>query len=144
MTTENRSEILAVIRKLYAALDWNADKLPDWDIFKACFHGTARLYPSARPLEAVGVDAFVERMDAQRQNGNLAAFSETMLGEDIQTFGNVAVVFSAYETLMNHKTRNRGLNAFHMARDGGEWKVIGLAWDNEGEGQPLPDLSGGR
>lgn len=142
MTTDNQSDILAVIRSLYEALDWDADKMPDWDSFKACFHETARLYPSARPLEAVDIDTFVERMDAQRANGNLSAFSETMLGEHIQVFGNVAVAFSAYETLMNHKTRSRGLNAFHMARDGGEWKVVSLAWDNEGEDQPLPDLSG--
>lgn len=140
MSKDNKDAILAMIRSLYEALNWGPDKAPGWDAFKACFHETARLYPSARPMEALSVDAFVERMDAQRQSGNLASFSETMLGEDVLVFGNVAVAFSAYETLMNDGDTSRGLNAFHLAHDGNEWKVLSLAWDNESADLPLPSL----
>lgn len=140
MSDESKNAILDVIRTLYQALNWGPDKAPGWEAFKSCFHESARLYPSARPMEAVSVDAFVERMDAQRKNGNLASFSETMLGEDVLVFGNVAVAFSAYETLMNDGDTSRGLNAFHFAHDGNEWKVLTLAWDNASADLPLPDL----
>ncbi len=140
MTDDNKGAILGVIRQLYEALNWNDTKAPAWDAFKSCFHETARLYPSARPLDALSVDSFVDRMDAQRKNGNLAVFSEAMLGEDVLVFGNIAVAFSAYETTMNGGDRSRGLNAFHLARDGEAWKVLSLAWDNETADQPLPDL----
>jgi len=140
LQAESRQEILSILQKLYQALNWDESTKPDWNSFSDCFHATARLYPSARPVEALDVDTFVGRMDGQRSNGNLATFAETMLGEDIQVFGNVAVAFSAYETVINGDRKSRGLNAFHLGRDDGTWKILSLAWDNETDEQPLPEL----
>jgi hypothetical protein len=34
----------------------------------------------------------------------------------------------------------RGINSIQLFHDGTRWWVLGIAWDNERPGNPLPDL----
>jgi len=85
-------------------------------------------------------DTFRARMDAQRESGTLRSLEETPLGTTVQLFGNVAVVLSAFEARVNGGGPGRGVNAYLCVKDGGAWKIVAVAWDNESATAPLPPV----
>lgn len=127
-----------MVDDLYAALCWTENTQPDWQKFKSCFRDDAVLVPSARPAVPTTIDAFVKRMEGLRANGTLKSMHETPLGYTFSIFGNTALVHSSYATVINGGAPSRGANAFLWVKNDGEWKVVGLAWDNESEQVPLP------
>jgi len=69
----------------------------------------------------------------QRSSPNMEknAFFEGAVSQRIETFGNIAHVFSTYES--------RGINSFQLVRQGGTWKVMTILWDSEREGSTIPE-----
>ena len=59
----------------------------------------------------------------------------------IQAFGNVAHVFSTYESrrAVGEKPFARGINSFQLVKDGKGWKVMTILWDAEREGNRIPE-----
>jgi hypothetical protein len=143
MSQADIDAIEGVIRGMFAAIQWDQDRAPDWAAFGASVRPAAAILPSARPAAEVALGAFVERMKGLRDQSVLATFEEIILGVDVQAFGNVAVARAAYATAVNGKPDGRGLNVFLLVKDAGAWTIAGLAWDNESEAAPLPaDLIG--
>jgi hypothetical protein len=143
MSQADIDAIESVIRGMFAAIQWDQDRAPDWTGFGAAVRPAVAILPSARPAAEVSLDAFVTRMSGLRDQGVLATFEETILGVDVQPFGNVAVARAAYTTFVNGKADGRGLNVFLLVKDAGAWTIAALAWDNESEAALLPaDLAG--
>ena len=138
MSQADIDAIEGVIRGMFAAIQWDAERAPDWAGFGASVRPGAAILPSARPAAEVALDAFVARMNGLRDQGVLATFEEIILGVDVQAFGNVAVARAAYATTINDKPDGRGLNVFLLVKDAGAWTIAGLAWDNESDATPLP------
>ena len=138
MSQADINAIEDIIRGMFAAIQWDQDRTPDWVGFGASVRPGAAILPSARPATEVALDAFVARMKGLRDQGVLSTFEETILGVDVQAFGNVAVARAAYATTVNGKPDGRGLNAFLLVKDAGAWTIAGLAWDNESDAAPLP------
>jgi hypothetical protein len=135
--------IEAIIRGMFSAIQWDEARAPDWEAFGQALRPTAVILPSARPAAEVALDAFTRRMKGLRDGGMLKTFDETILGVDVQAFGNVAVARAAYATDINGKPDGRGLNVFLLVKSAGAWTIAALAWDNETEAAPLPaDLVG--
>ncbi len=130
-TSEAEMELRALGQKMMAALSWTSTQAPDWDTFRSLFHVDARLVPAARPVTPIPVEAFIERMEAQRMNGSLADFKEAQLSLTVHVFGNVASVFQAYSTVVNEGKPGQGISAMVWVNDGGRWQCINMAWDAE-------------
>ena len=67
-------------------------------------------------------------------------FFERESARKLQTFGNIAHLFSTYES---RHTRDadpfaRGINSIQLLNDGQRWWVLSILWDEEGPGNPIP------
>ncbi|MFN3945790.1 MAG: nuclear transport factor 2 family protein [Allosphingosinicella sp.] len=139
ISQQDIEEIGSLCPRLYDSVGWGSGKSPDWDAFRACCHPSARLVPmgsgSASP---VSVEDFITGMEAQRESGAVADLREVELGRAVQAYGNLANVRSAFLATINGDER-RGVTFAHVVREGGVWVILDAIWENERDGQPLPD-----
>jgi hypothetical protein len=115
----------------------------DWTRFRSLFADGARLIPirvtatGSSPL-VLTVEGYVARAGASFEK---AAFYESEISRRVETFGNIAHVFSTYESrhAPGEKPFARGINSIQMVNDGKAWKVITILWDAERPGLSLPE-----
>jgi hypothetical protein len=139
MSQSDIDAIAAIIRGMFDAVGWDRARGADWAAFGAPVRPDAVILPSARPAQATTLAAFAERMGGLRERGVIETFAETIIGVDVQVFGNVAVARAAYATAVNGQADGRGLNVFLLVKDAGAWSIAALAWDNESATTPLPE-----
>jgi len=67
-------------------------------------------------------------------------FFESAVARRVEKFGNIAHVFSTYESRREAGGRPfaRGINSFQLIRQGSSWKVMTILWDSERDGSPIP------
>ena len=136
--TDDERALRALAAAGLDAISWREGGAPDWPAFFGPYVEGAVLCPSARPAVTTTPDAFRARMDAQRTSNALRSLAERPLGTSVQVFGNVAVVLSAFEMRANGGGPARGVNAYLCVKDGGAWKIVAVAWDNESATVTLP------
>lgn len=115
----------------------------DWDRFRGLFADGGRLI-AIRTTAGVSTpsvmtpDEYAQRAGASFEK---TAFYESEVAQRVETFGNIAHVFSTYESRRapNEKPFARGINSFQLVRDAKGWKVMTILWDSEREGNPLPE-----
>ena len=116
----------------------------NWDRFRSLFAEGARMIPM-RKTSAGGMapvvltpEQFIERVSA---NAAKEGFFEHEIGRRVDSFGDIAHVFSAYESRRapEEKPFTRGINSFQLVRSGGSWRVVTILWDSEREGNAIPD-----
>jgi hypothetical protein len=115
----------------------------DWNRFRSLFMPNARLTSAEKtPDGAVRVrPSSVE--DYVRLGGNYFlknGFFEKPMVSRVETFGNVAQVFSSYESrhALDEAPFARGINSLQMLYDGKRWWVVNILWDEERPDNPLP------
>ena len=117
----------------------------DWNRFRSLFVPEARLTSATRkdggPVRLLDVNGYAGGAGGYFKTH---AFYESAITNRIQTFGNIAQVFSSYasRTAPNEKPFARGVNSIQLFNDGTRWWVISILWDEESPTNPLrPDLS---
>ena len=68
-------------------------------------------------------------------------FFEHEIGRKTERFGNIAQVFSAYESRFKKedaKPFERGINSIQLAFDGTKWQVVSILWEGERPGLQIP------
>ena len=67
-------------------------------------------------------------------------FYEKAIVNQPETYGNVAQVFSSYESRHSpgEKPFERGINTIQLLNDGKRWWVVSILWDSERSDNPLP------
>ena len=115
----------------------------DWSRFRSLFVPQARLTKAAKgpdggvAVRLLSVDDFVTAAgDAFKKE----SFYESAIANRAQTFGNIAQVFSGYESrhAPGEKPFQRGINSIQMFNDGKRWWVLSILWDEERPDNPLP------
>jgi hypothetical protein len=134
---DDRRAIEAIIRRQFASLCWSPARSPDWQAFAADFFPDASLYPAARPARRQKVEGFIDRMKGL-VGTKLRSFNETVLGTDIQIFGNVAVALAGCEITENGADVSRGVEALLLVKDADRWRIVSQAWDTESDAKPVP------
>ena len=124
----------------------------DWERFRALFHPEfGRLVPvrtsrdgSTHSVLLITPDEYVETASATFET---QPFYERALSLDVQRFGAVAHVFSAYASYTSDAPDapavDRGVNSFQLCFDGTRWFVLSITWDSERRGLSLEDVVGG-
>jgi hypothetical protein len=114
----------------------------DWARFRLLFADGARMIPLRNTPEGptpalMTPDDYVTRAGANFEKN---AFYESEVARRVETFGNIAHVFSTYESrhAPGEKPFARGINSIQLVKVGKSWKVITILWDAEREGNPLP------
>ncbi len=130
--------IAAIIRAVYEAISGSAGQPRDWKRFRSLFLPDGRLIlairkrgekPRARFLT---VNDYVRRTDPLFEKED---FWESESGRRSRTIGNMAHVFSAFES--RHARRGkpfaRGVNSIQLFRDGRRWWIATVMWNTERE-----------
>jgi len=115
----------------------------DWRRFRSLFLPEARFTDAGKAPDgsslviAWGVEEFIR--DAKTVFAK-EPFYEKAIVNKADVYGNVAQVFSSYESrhAAGEKPFQRGINSIQLFYDGKRWWVLSILWDSEREGNPLP------
>lgn len=130
------------VRAVYDAISGEAGAR-DWARFRSLFAEGARLI-SMRVTAEGATPRVMTVEDYEKQAGasfEKNAFYEGEVSRRVETFGNIAQVFSTYESRRGpaEKPFARGINSFQLVKVGKAWKVMTILWDTEREGNPIPE-----
>jgi hypothetical protein len=130
-----------IVRAVYDVISGEAGTR-DWARFRTLFADGARLI-SMRVTAEGAAPRVMTADDYAKQAGasfEKTAFYEREVSRKVEAFGNIAHVFSTYESRRapGAKPFARGINSFQLVKDGNSWKVIAILWDAEREGNPIP------
>ena len=141
----------SIIAALYDVISGPAGTR-NWDRFRSLFIPGARLIPTGRRSTGE-VGSRVLTVEDYVQRGSTAfekqGFYEREAARRTETFGNIAHVFSTYESRHakdDPKPFQRGINSIQLMNDGKRWWVVTIFWQGEDDKNPLPEkyLKGGR
>jgi hypothetical protein len=115
----------------------------DWSRFRSLFFPQARFTDTKKSAQGEitistwSVDEFVHDAGAVFQK---ESFYESSIVNQVSSFGNIAQVFSSYESRHQpaEKPFQRGVNSVQLLNDGKRWWVLSILWDSERPDNPLP------
>jgi hypothetical protein len=115
----------------------------DWVRFRSLFSEDARLIPIRQTVQG-SLPSVMTPDDYQKRAGanfEKSAFYESEVARRVETFGDIAHVFSTYESRRApaEKPFARGINSFQLVKTGAGWKIMTILWDSEREGLMIPD-----
>jgi hypothetical protein len=81
-----------------------------------------------------------EFVDASDEEAVKSGFFESEIHRVTQNFGNIAHVFSTYESRQKAggPVNGRGINSVELFNDGKRWWIASVVWDDERPANPLP------
>jgi hypothetical protein len=136
--------IESTIAALYEVISGPPGKR-DWDRFRSLFIPGARLIPTGRsPSGEVASRVLTPEEYVQRSAPRVETngFFEREISHRTEVFGNIAHVFSTYESRHNKddaKPFQRGINSMQLMNDGKRWWIVTIFWQGEDEKNPLPE-----
>ena len=114
----------------------------DWARFHSLFADGARLIPVRTTPQGSSPAVMTPEEYEKRAGTNFqkTAFYESEVSHRVETFGNIAHVFSTYESrhAPGEKPFARGINSFQLIKTDSGWKIMTILWDTEREANPLP------
>ena len=134
----------SIMKAVYDVISGDVGKPRDWDRFRSLFHKDARLIPSGKNAQTgvVGARAFTPDEYVSRATPvfEKEGFFENEKARRVDMFGNIAHVFSTYESrhAVGEKPFARGINSFQLLNDGKRWWVITIYWQAETPENPIP------
>ena len=115
----------------------------DWTRLRSLFAEGARLIPIRVTPQGSAPSVMTPEDYQNRAGANFEknAFYESEVTRRVETFGNIAHVFSTYESRRapGEKPFARGINSFQLVKTATGWKIMTILWDSEREGNPLPE-----
>jgi len=115
----------------------------DWDRFEALFAPGARMISTHRKDGLVTANVMTPKEYETKAGAYFAdhGFFERPAANRLQRFGDIAHVFSTYESRhasSDEKPFARGINSFQLVRIGDDWKVLTIFWEEEDAAHPIP------
>jgi len=139
------ASIDAIIKATYDVISGDAGKKRDWDRFRSLFYRGARLIPTGKNPQtgvfgggAASPDDYIKRSEPFFDK---EGFYESEIGRRTEIYGNIAHVFSTYESKHSPKDEKpfmRGINSFQLLNDGKRWWVVTIFWQGETADNPIP------
>jgi hypothetical protein len=131
----------AILHAIYDVISGPAGDR-DWNRFRSLFVPEARLTSNtknagASSVRLLDVDEYVRRAGGYFKTH---AFYESSIVNRVERFGDIAQVFSSYESRSapGEKPFVRGVNSIQLLYDGSRWWVLSILWDEETPTNPLP------
>lgn len=140
----------AIIAALYDVISGPAGQKRDWQRFHSLFIPGARLIPTGMSQQGEVRHRVMTPADYASTSGPVLeerGFFEREIGRTTERFGNIAHVFSAYDsknTMQDPEPFARGINSIQLLHDGTRWWVVSIFWDSERPANPIPESYIGR
>ena len=142
---EDVKSIDAILAALYDVISGPKGQARDWDRMRSLFIPDARLIPSRNNKDTQRTDAIVLSIDdyIARSSTTMTAngFFEHSIHNQIDQFGNIAHVWSTYESRHNADDATpfaRGINSIQLLKDGDRYWIVNIFWDSETPTNPIP------
>jgi hypothetical protein len=152
----------AIVAAAYDGISGPAGKKRDWDRERSLYIPGARLIPLAAEAGVAGgedvdlatgrvrstgglepqildVEGFIARVEPFFQENG---FYEKEIARRIEQFGNIAHVWSTYESRHNKDDPEpfmRGINSIQLFNDGKRWWIVSIYWQQESAAAPIPE-----
>lgn len=135
------------IDTLYSVISGKKGQTRDWNLFKFLFHPNAKLIPYEKDLEGIvharylSPDDYINTIGKWLDTKRDTDFYENEVHKVVNTFGNIAQVFSTYESFHNKldkKPYMRGINSFQLLNHNERWWIINIYWARETQINPIP------
>jgi hypothetical protein len=115
----------------------------DWNRFRSLFVPEGRLTSTVKREGSDSVRLFTvdDYVNGAGKYFLTNGFFESAIVNKVQRFGNVAQVFSSYQSrhaAADAKPFTRGINSMQLFYDGKRWWVLSILWDEESPSNPLP------
>jgi hypothetical protein len=140
-TPSDVKSIDSILTALYAVISGPAGDR-DWNRFRSLFAKDARLTSvtkeaSGHPARLMSTDEYINLAGGYFKSH---AFYESAIVNKVDRFGNMAQVFSSYESrnTPSEKPFTRGINSIQLFFDQNRWYVLSILWDEESPTNPLP------
>jgi len=134
----------SILAATYDVISGPAGKKRDWARFHSLFYAGARLIPVGKRANETLVgarilspDDYVERSAPVLEK---EGFFERGISNKVERFGNIAQVFSTYESRHNSSDAQpfqRGINGFQLIHDGTRWWILTIMWQAETPDAPI-------
>jgi hypothetical protein len=135
------AEVYAALRQYYARLTAR-----EWTLLGQCFWPRAAITTVMRPprggaeaLETVTIEDAIKRAPAMKDCP--VSFSDGMARANVVTYGPLADAWVTYRArcgvARDSVTTHYGIDAFHLMKHEGQWRIASLTFTNEVAGQPL-------
>jgi hypothetical protein len=131
----------SILTTLYAVISGPAGDR-DWNRFRSLFAKDARLTSvtkeaSDHPARLLSADEYISLAGGYFKTH---AFYENAIVNKVDRFGNMAQVFSSYESrnAPAEKPFTRGINSIQLFFDQDRWWILSILWDEESPTNPLP------
>ncbi len=116
----------------------------NWDRFQSLFIPEAHLIFTGKKPDGTPVHRAVTPKEYQERSGEYflkEGFFENSIANKVDRFGQVAQVFSTYESrhAKDEKPFARGINSIQLMNDGTRWWVVSILWDSERPDNPIPE-----
>ncbi len=141
---EKTSSIDSTIESLYGVISGEKGEERDWDFLRFLFHPQAKLVASGEKPDGtfgsryLGIEEYIESSGKwMLENG----FYENELYRVTEEFGQIAHVFSSYETFRSKTDEEpfmRGINSIQLMYTGKRWVVMNIYFTQETEDNPIP------
>ena len=137
--SSDRERIVEIIDTFYRILSGSAVEPHDWDRLHRLFVPGASILALGRSGSSTGS---LEAEDAGRYVGRLAssltgrAFFERGFDYEVTVRGNVAHATSRYEASVAPNFEpilKTGTNMIHLVRDGSDWRIAGMIYEDDPE-----------
>jgi hypothetical protein len=142
---EDVQSIDSILAATYDVISGPAGKKRDWDRFRSLFYPGARLIPTGKRPGDTEVRARVltpgDYVQGSAPRLEKDGFFERGVSNKTDHFGNIAHVFSTYESRHNEADAQpfqRGINSFQLVNDGKRWWIMTIMWQGETADTPIP------
>ena len=134
----------STLETLYAVISGEKGEERDWELFRYLFHADAKLIPSGKNREGKIGARFMTADDYINGSGKWLVengFHEIEISRKVDTFGNIAQVFSTYEAKRSKNDEQpfmRGINSIQLLHDENRWWILNIYWTQESPTNPIP------
>jgi hypothetical protein len=138
----------AIVSAFYDVISVGKKDSVDWNRYRSLFLPEARGIETGRirgggpRYDVFTEEDFVAWMKTMVPQLRKQGFVEREIHAETDRFGDIAHVFSTYETILSAKGPEpvaRGINSFRLWHDGDRWWIVSLMYHGEREGAPLPE-----
>lgn len=134
-----------IIRAYYDSISGPKGEARKWDRMRSLFMASGRFVAPRVTNGKVNPVVITpeEFVAANRRYFEAGGYFETEIHRTVNEFGNVAQVFSTYESRhakSEAKPYSRGINSIQLMKAGGRWWIINILWDYENQeaGHQIP------
>jgi hypothetical protein len=140
---EDVRSVAAIVTAYYSIISGEKGEEREWDRFRSLFAPDARfitLRPSPGGMMPVVLtpEQFIVTNKNYFERGG---YFERQVAQKTELYGNIAHVFSTYETRRNKddpQPYSRGINSMQLIGNGERWWITTIMWDYERKDNPIP------